>query len=314
MNASFQVVRGVVDVDEESQTLDEGVRNCYESEEDEDMLEDLNAPGTSASSSSNPSRSARKRRHKEKQSTTAGPFLAKNRKNDDVIVIDDEDDDNDDDDHDTDNDDDNDGTFIPLKTRKTDGEKSGGKYFPSTKRKTSSKTTGRQSSVNCTKRVGDAGDSSTTNYKTKKQTPIRSHSNVGDNNTHEDRPATSNKRYGTADISLPVFTIHGNHDEPTGRRQLSVLDLLATSGLITYFGKTPPRPVLRVKPLLLQKGSTRLALYGIGYLRSNKLSNKFRKGRVVMEEPPDSFTASAGTDQTHSDCFKLLVLHQNRVH
>jgi len=38
-------------------------------------------------------------------------------------------------------------------------------------------------------------------------------------------------------ISLPVFIIHGNHDDPSGDGLYSALDILSTSGLINYFGK-----------------------------------------------------------------------------
>jgi double-strand break repair protein MRE11 len=38
-------------------------------------------------------------------------------------------------------------------------------------------------------------------------------------------------------ISLPVFIIHGNHDDPCGQGQYSALDILSSAGLINYFGK-----------------------------------------------------------------------------
>lgn len=38
-------------------------------------------------------------------------------------------------------------------------------------------------------------------------------------------------------IDLPVFTIHGNHDDPSGADNLSAVDLLSTCGLVNYFGK-----------------------------------------------------------------------------
>lgn len=38
-------------------------------------------------------------------------------------------------------------------------------------------------------------------------------------------------------ISLPIFIIHGNHDDPAGDGQYSALDILSTAGLINYFGK-----------------------------------------------------------------------------
>ena len=44
----------------------------------------------------------------------------------------------------------------------------------------------------------------------------------------------------------PVFMIHGNHDEPTGERNLSAADLLEAAGLVHYFfllaGETWRRP------------------------------------------------------------------------
>lgn len=38
-------------------------------------------------------------------------------------------------------------------------------------------------------------------------------------------------------VGLPVFTIHGNHDDPSGADNLSAVDLLSTCGLVNYFGK-----------------------------------------------------------------------------
>ncbi len=39
------------------------------------------------------------------------------------------------------------------------------------------------------------------------------------------------------DVGLPVFTIHGNHDDPTGANNLSAMDNLSKAGLVNYFGK-----------------------------------------------------------------------------
>ena len=38
-------------------------------------------------------------------------------------------------------------------------------------------------------------------------------------------------------IGLPVFTIHGNHDDPSGPDNVSAVDLLSTGSLVNYFGK-----------------------------------------------------------------------------
>jgi len=39
---------------------------------------------------------------------------------------------------------------------------------------------------------------------------------------------------------LPIFSIHGNHDDPTregGTEMLAALDLLAVSNFVNYFGR-----------------------------------------------------------------------------
>lgn len=38
-------------------------------------------------------------------------------------------------------------------------------------------------------------------------------------------------------IGLPVFTIHGNHDDPAGADNLSAVDMVSSCGLVNYFGK-----------------------------------------------------------------------------
>lgn len=50
-------------------------------------------------------------------------------------------------------------------------------------------------------------------------------------------------------IGLPVFTIHGNHDDPTGSDNLSAVDLLSTCSLVNYFGKT----VLDTRPFIVHQ-------------------------------------------------------------
>jgi len=38
-------------------------------------------------------------------------------------------------------------------------------------------------------------------------------------------------------VGLPIFTIHGNHDDPGGSENLSAVDILSSFGLVNYFGK-----------------------------------------------------------------------------
>lgn len=45
-------------------------------------------------------------------------------------------------------------------------------------------------------------------------------------------------------VGLPIFTIHGNHDDPAGANSLSAVDLLSTTSLVNYFGKIVRRTSL----------------------------------------------------------------------
>jgi double-strand break repair protein MRE11 len=38
-------------------------------------------------------------------------------------------------------------------------------------------------------------------------------------------------------IGLPIFSIHGNHDDPVGLGGLSAMDNLHSTGLVNYFGR-----------------------------------------------------------------------------
>ena len=69
-------------------------------------------------------------------------------------------------------------------------------------------------------------------------------------------------------ISLPVFAIHGNHDDPSREggagESLAALDLLSVSNLINYFGKSEQVDDIEITPILMRKGGTFIALYGLG--------------------------------------------------
>lgn len=114
-------------------------------------------------------------------------------------------------------------------------------------------------------------------------------------------------------VGLPVFTIHGNHDDPGGTDNLSAVDILATTALVNYFGKIvisgdsgPGK--LRISPVLLQKGNTKLALYGLGNLRDERLGNLFRTPNCVEWVRPVSTP-----EHDINDWVNLFVLHQNRI-
>lgn len=103
-------------------------------------------------------------------------------------------------------------------------------------------------------------------------------------------------------VAVPIFSIHGNHDDPTGTKffvisvffivlivyfcgvsgasNLSALDILADNGLVNYFGKYQHLNDLVVYPLLIRKGRTKLALYGLSHIRDERLYRKFDNREV----------------------------------
>ncbi|KAJ7151408.1 Mre11 DNA-binding presumed domain-containing protein [Mycena crocata] len=114
-------------------------------------------------------------------------------------------------------------------------------------------------------------------------------------------------------VSIPVFSIHGNHDDPQGAGSegaLCALDVLSVTGLINYMGKID-LPVsdaeattngIAVRPILLRKGNTHLGLYGIGNVKDQRMHFELRSNRVRMFMPRDKQT-----------WFNIMLLHQNRV-
>ncbi|KFD68482.1 hypothetical protein M514_10167 [Trichuris suis] len=100
-------------------------------------------------------------------------------------------------------------------------------------------------------------------------------------------------------IGLPVFSIHGNHDD-IASNGLCALDMLHAAGLLNYFGKHQSVEEITVAPLCIRKGSTCLALYGIGFIRDERLHRMFTNKKVHFVPPEDSW-------------FCVLLLHQNRA-
>lgn len=102
-------------------------------------------------------------------------------------------------------------------------------------------------------------------------------------------------------VGLPIFTIHGNHDDLSGKG-LTALDLLHEAGLVNLFGKHSTIQEFVISPILLKKGETRLALYGLGSQRDDRLVRAFKDESITFLRP------NAGAE----DWFNLFVLHQNR--
>ncbi|KAI0080442.1 DNA repair exonuclease [Panus rudis PR-1116 ss-1] len=114
-------------------------------------------------------------------------------------------------------------------------------------------------------------------------------------------------------VSIPVFSIHGNHDDPQGagpQGALSALDMLSVAGLVNYIGKIDlplndaeaQTTGIAIKPVLLRKGNSKMAIYGVGNVKDQRLHYELRSNRVRMFMPRDK-----------NNWFNILVLHQNRV-
>ncbi|PSN32682.1 hypothetical protein C0J52_21737 [Blattella germanica] len=104
-------------------------------------------------------------------------------------------------------------------------------------------------------------------------------------------------------ISIPIFSIHGNHDDTSGFGALSALDLLSAPGLVNYFGKWEDCTSVEISPLLMCKGETYFALYGLSHLKDDRLARLFIDHNVELLVP----------DEHQSKWFNMLMLHQNRV-
>jgi double-strand break repair protein MRE11 len=135
-------------------------------------------------------------------------------------------------------------------------------------------------------------------------------------------------------VSLPIFSIHGNHDDPSREgcnyilildlnmflyvwmltintsvvgglgNSLAALDLLSASNLINYFGKADSVEDIEVTPILIRKGSTNIAIYGLGAMRDERLNRMWNLKKVRFVR----LTAEQGRD----DFFNIFLLHQNR--
>lgn len=62
------------------------------------------------------------------------------------------------------------------------------------------------------------------------------------------------------------------------------MNLLASTGLVNYFGRKNDFESIELNPLLLKKGESRLAIYGLSYVNDGKLSRLFLEKKVNMPE------------------------------
>jgi double-strand break repair protein MRE11 len=106
-------------------------------------------------------------------------------------------------------------------------------------------------------------------------------------------------------------------------------DLFSVTNLINYFGRQEEVDQIQISPISIQKGTTRVALYGLGSLRDERLNRMWEKQKVEFLRPEgdaddsenhlddddgddnnDSFNTKNGNEG--NEFFKIFALHQNR--
>lgn len=102
-------------------------------------------------------------------------------------------------------------------------------------------------------------------------------------------------------VAVPVFGISGNHDDSGGSAMLSPMDILSATGLLNYYGRVIENDNIVVTPILLRKGTTKIALYGISNVRDERLFRTFREGNVKFLRP----------NVNPEEWFNIIAVHQN---
>ncbi|OMJ77611.1 hypothetical protein SteCoe_22784 [Stentor coeruleus] len=102
-------------------------------------------------------------------------------------------------------------------------------------------------------------------------------------------------------ISLPVFIVHGNHDDPSAETGVSALNIMQSANYLNYISGIYESDVLKLNPIVLKKQDTKIAIYGIGNMKEDKLNQMLIGGKIIFEKPENC-----------RDYVFILVVHQNR--
>lgn len=62
--------------------------------------------------------------------------------------------------------------------------------------------------------------------------------------------------------------------------------MLSTAGLVNYFGRTGDLKNITISPVLLEKGTNKLALFGLSSIKDERLFRLFKENKVRY---PESF-------------------------
>ena len=111
-------------------------------------------------------------------------------------------------------------------------------------------------------------------------------------------------------VDLPVFAIHGNHDDPTrdgGADMLAALDILSATNLVNYYGRHDEVDKVTVSPILLRKGDeTKVALYGMGSMRDERLNRMWSKKKVTFLRPTSDLESESGEEAKVRACVRRI--------
>lgn len=131
-------------------------------------------------------------------------------------------------------------------------------------------------------------------------------------------------------VDMPIFMIHGNHDNPTHDGcnvvALSPLDILQADGLVNYFGRVQKMDDAVLEPVLIEKGNAKLRLYGMGWIRDERMHQMFHNNCVSFKRHIPHGTEegySSRESQQHNedevgqnihdkDWLNVFLVHQNR--
>lgn len=92
-------------------------------------------------------------------------------------------------------------------------------------------------------------------------------------------------------------------DDPGEEAFLSSADLLEAANFMTYIGWTPDLDAIQLHPVLIEKGRTKVGIYGLGNVRDERLHRSFQANKVAFEPPELG---------SHDDYFNIMMIHQNR--
>lgn len=102
-------------------------------------------------------------------------------------------------------------------------------------------------------------------------------------------------------IKLPVFIIHGNHDDPSADTNISAISLMQSAHFLNYIKTVIKEESVIVKPVILQKLDTCVYIYGLGNIKEERLNRLLKEDKVVFEKP-----------ENEKNAVFVLVVHQNR--